>query len=87
MSAEIEVKGLYHNFGKQNVLDGISLKIEKGEIFGLLGPSGAGKTTLINILTGQLKSTSGSASIMGKEVGCLKGDDFRHRTGCTARQP
>ena len=77
MSAEIEVKGLYHNFGKQNVLDGISLKIEKGEIFGLLGPSGAGKTTLINMLTGQLKSTAGSASIMGKEVGCLKGDDFR----------
>ncbi|MBR4082653.1 MAG: ABC transporter ATP-binding protein [Lachnospiraceae bacterium] len=77
MSAEIEVKGLYHNFGKKNVLDGIELMIEKGEIFGLLGPSGAGKTTLINILTGQLTSTGGSASIMGKEVSALKGNDFR----------
>lgn len=40
-------------FGEKNVLDGINLKIREGEIFGLLGPSGAGKTTLIRILTGQ----------------------------------
>lgn len=77
MSVEIEVKDLYHNFGNKNVLDGIELKIETGEIFGLLGPSGAGKTTLINILTGQLKAGSGNVTIMGKEVGSLKGDDFR----------
>lgn len=77
MSAEIEVKDLYHNFGKKNVLDGIDLRVGKGEIFGLLGPSGAGKTTLINILTGQLKAAGGSVSIIGKEVSTLKGDDFR----------
>lgn len=77
MSAEIEVKGLYHNFSNKNVLDGIELQIKKGEIFGLLGPSGAGKTTLINILTGQLAPTGGSASIMGMEVSTLNGGDFR----------
>jgi len=77
MSAEIVIKDLYHKFGKKPVLDGIELRIEEGEIFGLLGPSGAGKTTLINILTGQLTPNSGSVSIMSKEVGGLKGDDYR----------
>ena len=62
MSAGVEIKELYHNYGKQTVLNGIELKIEEGEIFGLLGPSGAGKTTLINILTGQLTPKSGSAA-------------------------
>ena len=77
MSSGVEIKDLYHSFGKKEVLKGIDLKIKEGEIFGLLGPSGAGKTTLINILTGQLTPKSGSASILGKEVAILKGDDYR----------
>ena len=77
MSVGIEIKDLYHHFDKKNVLDGITLTIEEGEIFGLLGPSGAGKTTLINILTGQLTPKGGSARVMGKEVGIFKGDDYR----------
>ena len=77
MSSGVEIKELYHSFGKKEVLKGIDIKIKEGEIFGLLGPSGAGKTTLINILTGQLTPKSGNASILGKEVGSLKGDDYR----------
>ena len=73
MSMEIEVNDLYHNFGEKRVLDGIELEIEKGEIFGLLGPSGAGKTTLINILTGQITRTRGNVKIGGKESSVLKG--------------
>ena len=76
MSAEIIVKDLYHDFGAKCVLNGIELEIEEGDIFGLLGPSGAGKTTLINILTGQLTPKSGNAMLLGKEVGLLKGNDY-----------
>ena len=51
-------------FNKHEVLCDISFHIPQGEIFGLLGPSGAGKTTLIKILSGQLAPTSGSAAIL-----------------------
>lgn len=48
----IEVKGISKSFGKQKVLEEINVNIKKGEMFGLLGPSGAGKTTLIRLITG-----------------------------------
>lgn len=59
MAALIEINNLSFSFGEKQILKNISLKIEKGNIIGLLGPSGAGKTTFINILTGQLKPQSG----------------------------
>ena len=52
MNNIIAVENLEQKFGEKTVLDQVDLKIQKGEIFGLLGPSGAGKTTLIKILTG-----------------------------------
>ena len=48
----ISVTGISKSFGEKKVLDEISMTIGDGEIFGLLGPSGAGKTTLIRVLTG-----------------------------------
>jgi ABC-2 type transport system ATP-binding protein len=64
-------------FGGRKVLDNITLQVKKGEIFGLLGPSGAGKTTLIKILTGQLKAESGSSVINGLDSRKLTGKDYR----------
>ena len=48
----IEIKRLTKRFGEHEVLKDVTCNIKKGEIFGLLGPSGAGKTTLIKIVTG-----------------------------------
>lgn len=61
----ISMENIVMDFGVTNALKGISFNIKPQNIFGLLGPSGAGKTTIIKILTGQLKPTSGDAFING----------------------
>ena len=76
MNNAINARDISKSFGEKKVLDGIGFGIEKGEIFGLLGPSGAGKTTIIKILTGQLKEDNGSSVIGGKNSEQLKGADY-----------
>ncbi len=61
----IEIHQVSKTFGQKEVLKDLSFTVSEGELFGLLGPSGAGKTTLIKILTGQL-SYQGTAKILGK---------------------
>ncbi|GFI18039.1 fluoroquinolones export ATP-binding protein [Lachnospiraceae bacterium] len=69
MEYAVGMRHIVQRFGEKEVLRGIDLKIHEGEIFGLLGPSGAGKTTLIKILTGQLRQTAGEVQIFGKNAG------------------
>lgn len=73
----IEAKRICKKFAEREVLSGIDLDIRPGMIFGLLGPSGAGKTTLIKIITGQLVFESGEVKVFGKNVADLTGEDKR----------
>lgn len=77
MSYVIEAENISHSFAERQVLNQISFKVEQGEVFGLLGPSGAGKTTLIKILTGQLRQDDGLARILGIDSKTLSGSEHR----------
>jgi ABC-2 type transport system ATP-binding protein len=64
----IEATGLVHAYNGQRAVDGVELKIGKGEFFGMLGPNGAGKTTTINILSTLLMPQEGKVSIKGMDL-------------------
>lgn len=64
----VAVTGVSHHFGDVRALDDISFTVEPGEIFGLLGPDGAGKTTLIRILATLIVPEAGSVRVLGREV-------------------
>ncbi|MDE6432753.1 MAG: ABC transporter ATP-binding protein [Lachnospiraceae bacterium] len=68
MSCAIMARNLSLSFAEKRVLSDINFRIKQGEIFGLLGPSGAGKTTLIKLLTGQLRQDNGYAELLGKDT-------------------
>jgi ABC-2 type transport system ATP-binding protein len=71
---------LVKRYGALTAVDGLSLEVRSGEIFGLLGPNGAGKTTTINMLCGLLKPDSGRVTIHGKPVADGKAE-LRSRVG------
>ncbi len=60
-----EVAGLSRRFGRTLALDGVSLEVPRGEVFGLVGENGAGKTTLIQHLLGRLRAQSGTVRVFG----------------------
>jgi len=64
----VETRGLTRRFGSLTAVDRLSLRIERGEIFGLVGPDGAGKTTTLRLLCGLLDPTEGEARVAGYDV-------------------
>ncbi|MFM8284425.1 MAG: ABC transporter ATP-binding protein [Planctomycetaceae bacterium] len=67
----VAVDGLEKHYGPLKALGGVSLRVARGEIFGLLGQNGAGKTTLVKILLGMVLPTAGTASLLGRPVGSV----------------
>ena len=68
MAVLVKALDLHKRFGEIAAVDGISLKVEAGEVLGFLGPNGAGKSTTMKMLTGFLEPDSGSAHIAGIDV-------------------
>jgi ABC-2 type transport system ATP-binding protein len=77
----IDIRGLYKHYGKTIAIRGLDLQIRRGELFGLIGPDGAGKTTTFNILGGVMEATAGDAKILG-----LPAPDARNYAGYLTQQ-
>jgi ABC-2 type transport system ATP-binding protein len=80
----IQVKGLQKSYKKLHVLKGVDFEVEKGSIFALLGSNGAGKTTVVKILTTLLKQESGTATVNGFDV-ATKPDNVRQAISLTGQ--
>ncbi|GAA2149984.1 ATP-binding cassette domain-containing protein [Actinomadura napierensis] len=75
----VEAAGLVREFrGGRRAIDGLDLRIERGEIYGLLGPNGAGKSTTVHVLTTLLPLTGGRAQVAGHDVAAQPGRVRRH---------
>lgn len=82
----IELDHVTRRFGEMAAVNAVSLEVQKGEVFGLLGHNGAGKTTLIRVLNGLLPPSSGSARVLGYDPS-RDGDRVRARCGVLTEYP
>lgn len=76
----VQTTGLRKTFGDLVAVDALNLEIQRGEVFGLLGPNGSGKTTTIRMLCGLLLPSAGSATVVGFDVG-TQSEQVRRRIG------
>lgn len=65
----LEAQNISKIYGDVTAVNQVSFTVEKGSLFGLLGPNGSGKTTMIKMLTGQIRASGGSATVLGIDVG------------------
>jgi ABC-2 type transport system ATP-binding protein len=76
--AAIETAGLRKTYGATLALDGLDLRVDRGEVFGFLGPNGAGKTTVVKLLLGLTRASGGEGTVLGRPLGDR---DARRRIG------
>jgi ABC-2 type transport system ATP-binding protein len=68
VTAAVRVSGLSKSFAAERAVEGVSFEVQRGELFGLVGPDGAGKSTLLRMLAGVLRPTSGDAEVFAASV-------------------
>lgn len=81
----LEVRDIHKNYGKKEVLKGVTFQIDSSEIVGLIGKNGAGKSTLFKVITGLLKQKSGTVKILDQEVSSKNRKIFQ-QVGCLIEQ-
>ena len=81
----LEVRDIHRNYGKKEVLKGVTFQIDSSEIVGLIGKNGAGKSTLFKVITGLLKQKSGTVKILDQEVSSKNRKIFQ-QVGCLIEQ-
>src|SRR5436305_13615263 len=84
-STSVEIEGLSKRFGSTAALDNVTLAIATGELFGFIGPDGAGKTTLFRILVTLILPDQGRAAVLGRDV-TTDVWDLRRRVGYMPRR-
>ena len=65
----VETDGLTKRYGRVSALDGLTMTVDRGEVFGFLGPNGAGKTTAVKLLLGLTRPTGGNGRVLGEPLG------------------
>jgi iron complex transport system ATP-binding protein len=81
MISALELKKINFSYEKKEFLKNFSLTIEAGEFFGIIGPNGSGKTTILKIMAGLLKPQNGEVLITGKDIIQIKRDDIAKTIG------
>ena len=76
----VDAEGLRKTYGSTVALNGMSFSVNEGQVFGLIGPNGSGKTTTLRILGTLIKPTGGSAKIFGSDV-VARPDEVRRKIG------
>ncbi len=78
----IVVRNLTKRFGDFTAVNGIDFEVQRGEIFGFLGPNGSGKTTTIRMMLGLMKPTAGSVEVLGLPWTAIRGKSARAWATC-----
>jgi phospholipid/cholesterol/gamma-HCH transport system ATP-binding protein len=80
----VEVRGVRYSVGPRQIFDGLDLTVARGSITAFMGPSGTGKTTVLRLLTGQIRASAGTVQVLGQDVAAMGRKDLfalRRRLG------
>src|SRR5829696_6634964 len=84
--AAVEITNLSHRYGSRVALDAVTLRVERGQLYGFLGPNGSGKTTLFRILSTLLPAPPGAVRILGHDAAAGR-DAVRRQIGVVFQSP
>jgi phospholipid/cholesterol/gamma-HCH transport system ATP-binding protein len=73
----VDVKGVVNRFGKQTVHDGLDMQVRRGEVFGIVGGSGSGKSVLLRTILGLRRPQAGSVRVQGHDISSISGEELR----------